>query len=58
MNQEQKHYALEYESAGHLYSMTIYGTQAEAEAHAENLGTYAPELIVQIIPIEFNKGLN
>lgn len=52
------HYSLEYESSGNTYSMIVYGTQEEVEAHADNLGTYEPELILQIIPIEFNKGLN
>jgi len=52
------HWAIEYESHGQLFSMTVYGTREEVEAHADNLGTYEPELIVQIIPLEMNRGLN
>jgi hypothetical protein len=51
MNDLMQHYSLEYESGSRLYSMTLYGTLDEVMKHADNLGTYEPELIVQIIPL-------
>ena len=58
MNTQSQHYAVEYESAGKLFSMTMYGTIDEVMQHADNLGTYEPELVVAIIPMDMTARLN
>ena len=51
-------YSLEYYFAGEYFSVQIYGTLLEAQTHADNLGTFEPELVNENIQLDFEPRLS
>lgn len=46
-------YSLEYENGGKLWSITMYGSEGEANQHSDNLGLGEPQLIIEQFEFDF-----
>jgi len=58
MESDNRIYSVEYESAGLMYAMHIYGTHKEVLQHSNNLGMSEPKLVEAVISNDLLSRLN